>query len=207
MGQPAGARRLTFATGNPHKVAEVAEILDGWVVEARDPDVEETGDTFEANAVLKAAAVAAAAGGVAVGEDSGIEIDALDGRPGIHSARWTAEEDWIPRVLRELDGVPAEARTGRYVAAVAVVWPGGRFETVRGTVEGTIGDVPRGEGGFGYDPLFVPDEGDGRTFAEMAAAEKHALSHRGRAFRQVRTLLDGGSVDEGDGSGSDEVDA
>ena len=152
--------------------------------------MEETGTTFEANALLKARAVAAACGTLAIADDSGIEIDALDGRPGIHSARWTEEQDWIPRVLRELDDVAEEGRSGRYVAAAAAVWPDGAEVVVRGTVEGRIATRPRGTGGFGYDPIFVPDEGDGRTFAEMTAAEKHALSHRGRAFRALAARLD-----------------
>lgn len=177
---------ILFATGNAHKVTEVADILGpGWAIEAQDPDVEETGTTFEENAFIKARALVAARGVVAMADDSGIEIDALDGRPGIHSARWTEESDWIPRVLRELDGVGGAARSGRYVAAAAVVWPDGREQVVRGTVEGRIADAPRGTNGFGYDPIFVPDEGDGRTFGEMSDAEKHAMSHRGRAFRDL----------------------
>lgn len=183
-------RKVVFATGNQHKVAEVAEILGpGWRVDALDPDVDETGTTFEENALLKARAVVARTGSLAISDDSGIEIDALDGRPGIHSARWTEELDWIPRVLRELDEVPDRPRAGRYVAAAAAVWPDGREEVVRGTVEGVVAAEPRGEGGFGYDPIFVPDEGDGRTFAEMSNDEKHAMSHRGRAFRELARLL------------------
>ncbi len=183
-------RPILFATGNPHKVEEVAEILDvAWRVDAQDPDVEETGTTFEENSLIKARALVEARGVVAIADDSGIEIDALDGRPGIHSARWTEESDWIPRVLRELDGVEGAGRSGRYVAAAAVVWPDGREHVVRGTVEGRIADGPRGTNGFGYDPIFVPDEGDGRTFGEFTADEKHAMSHRGRAFRALRDLL------------------
>lgn len=179
-------RSIVFATGNPHKVAEVADLLGaGWTVDALDPDVAETGTTFEENALLKAHAVVERTGIVAVAEDSGIEIDALDGRPGIHSARWTEESDWIPRVLRELAGVSGADRSGRYVAAAAVAWPDGGARVVRGTVEGRIAEEPRGSGGFGYDPIFVPDEGDGRTFAEMSAEEKHGMSHRGRAVRAL----------------------
>jgi XTP/dITP diphosphohydrolase len=181
--------RLVLATGNAHKVVEIAEILTGWTVDARDPDVEETGTTFEENALLKARAVAAATGEVAIADDSGIEIDALGGAPGIHSARWTAESDWIPRVLRELTDVPEGKRGCRYVCAAAAVWPDGREIVVRGTVEGQIAPVPRGAGGFGYDPIVVPDEADGRTFAEMTDAEKHTLSHRGRAFRALAPHL------------------
>ena len=183
-------RTILFATGNPHKVEEVAEILGAaWRVEAQDPDVEETGTTFEENSLIKARALVERRGVVAIADDSGIEIDALDGRPGIHSARWTEESDWIPRVLRELDGVEDAGRSGRYVAAAAVVWPDGREHVVRGTVEGRIADGPRGDNGFGYDPIFVPDEGDGRTFGEFTADEKHAMSHRGRAFRSLRDTL------------------
>ncbi len=184
--------RVLLATGNAHKVAEIQQILgDAWHVEAQDPDVEETGDTFEENALIKARALAAATGELAVADDSGIEIHALGGAPGVHSARWTHEGDWIPRVLRDLDGLPASGRGCRYVCAAAAAWPpgsgpAGRGEVVvRGTGEGPVPDVPRGDGGFGYDPVMVPVEGDGRTFAEMTDAEKHALSHRGRAFRAL----------------------
>jgi len=184
--------RVLLATGNAHKVAEIQRILgDAWRVEAQDPGVEETGDTFEENALIKARALAAASRGLAVADDSGIEIDALDGAPGVRSARWADEGDWIARVLRELDGVPASGRGCRYVCAAAAAWPpgsgpGGRDEVVvRGTVDGLVPDAPRGTGGFGYDPVMVPVEGDGRTFAEMTDAEKHALSHRGRAFRAL----------------------
>lgn len=184
-----------LATANRHKLAEVEAILPEWEVEARDPAVEETGDTFEANALLKARAVAAQlkeAGDtapLAIADDSGIEIDALEGAPGIHSARWTEEEDWIPRVLARLAGRPDAERGCRYVCAAAAVWPDGREIVVTGTVEGRIAAEPRGTGGFGYDPIMVPDEGDGRTFAEMSDAEKHALSHRGRAFRALARQL------------------
>jgi XTP/dITP diphosphohydrolase len=125
----------------------------------------------------------------AEGLEAGIEIDHLGGAPGIHSARWTSEEDWIPRVLRDLEGVAPAERGCRYVCAAAVVWPDGQEAVVRGVVEGVIVDAPRGTGGFGYDPLVAPLEGDGRTFAEMTPAEKHAISHRSRAFTQLATLL------------------
>lgn len=185
-----GPRPVVLATGNAHKVDEVADILGpAWVVSAQDPDVEETGTSFEENALLKARAVCARTGELAIADDSGIEIDALDRRPGIHSARWTAEADWIPRVLRELDGVGGSARSARYVAAAAAVWPDGREVVVRGVVEGQVAQAPRGAGGFGYDPIFVPTDGDGRTFAEMSPDEKHALSHRGRAFGSLAAHL------------------
>ena len=182
--------RLWLATGNAHKVTEVEEILGGgYEVVAQDTGVEETGGTFEANALLKARALAAVTGEVAVADDSGIEIDHLEGAPGIQSARWTEEGDWIPRVLRELQGVAPEGRGCRYVCAAAVVWPDGREAVVRGEVEGEIVDAPRGTGGFGYDPIVAPREGDGRTFAEMSTAEKHAISHRARAFTLLTQVL------------------
>jgi XTP/dITP diphosphohydrolase len=193
--------RILLATGNAHKVAEVQAILGpGWKVVAHDPGVPETGDSFEANALIKARALAEATGELALADDSGIEIDALDGAPGIYSARWTEESDWLERVLRELDGVAPADRGCRYVCAAAAVWPvraprlatgvrSGVGETrevvVRGEVEGVVAHSTRGTGGFGYDPLMVPLEGDGRTFAEMPEAEKHELSHRGRAFRAL----------------------
>jgi XTP/dITP diphosphohydrolase len=185
-----GERILVLGTGNQHKVEEIAEILgEGWLVEPHDPEVEETGTTFEENALLKARAVAVATGDLAAADDSGIEIDALGGAPGIHSARWTYESDWVPRVLRELRDVPRGERGCRYVCAAAAVWPDGREVVVQGTVEGVITRVPRGTGGFGYDPIMEPVEGDGRTFAEMTPEEKHALSHRSRAFRALKPML------------------
>jgi XTP/dITP diphosphohydrolase len=197
-------RRVVFATGNAHKVAEVQAILGAaWQVVGHDPQVEETGETFEENALLKARAAAEATGETTIADDSGIEIDALAGAPGVQSARWTGEGDWIPRVLRELAGTRSDERGCRYVCAAAAVWPGvpvpagggladGPHEVVvRGVVEGHVAEAPGGTGGFGYDPLMVPVEGDGRTFAEMSDAEKHALSHRGRAFRELaRHLVD-----------------
>jgi len=187
-----GGRRLLLATGNAHKLAEVQALLgEPWLVVASDPAVEETGSTFEENALLKARAVAASAGEVAIADDSGIEIDALGGAPGVRSARWADEGDWISRVLRELAGVPEAGRGCRYVCAAAAVWPDphAREFVVRGVVEGRVAEAPRGTGGFGYDPIMVPIEGDGRTFAEMSEAEKHALSHRGRAFRRLAPHL------------------
>ena len=178
--------RVLLATGNPHKVEEVQHILGAHVeVVGRDTGVEETGATFEENALLKARALATSSGELAVADDSGIEIDHLGGRPGVHSARWVDEGEWIPTVLRELDGVHDGGRACRYVCAAAAVWPDGREEVVRGTVEGTVPEAPRGTGGFGYDPIVQPTEGDGRTFAEMTPDEKHEISHRARAFRAL----------------------
>jgi XTP/dITP diphosphohydrolase len=182
--------RLLLATGNAHKVPEVQDALgSAYQVEARDTGADETGTSFEENALIKARALAAAAGELAVADDSGVEIDHLGGAPGIHSARWTHQGDWIPRVLRELDGVAPEGRGCRYVCAAAAVWPDGREVVVRGTVEGVVVDAPRGDGGFGYDPLVAPVEGDGRTFGEMTPAEKQAISHRARAFKALAAHL------------------
>jgi XTP/dITP diphosphohydrolase len=182
--------RILLATGNVHKVAEIQDILGpGWEVVPQDPGVDETGETFEENALIKARALAVASGEPAIADDSGIEIDALDGAPGVRSARWTEEGDWIPKVLRSLADVPRAGRGCRYVCAAAAVWPDGREEVVRGEVEGVVPDAPRGEGGFGYDPIMAPVEADGRTFAQMSAEEKHTLSHRGRAFRALRERL------------------
>ena len=182
--------RVLLATGNTHKVEEVQHILgDDVEIVGQDTGADETGTTFEENALIKARALAEETGELAIADDSGIEIDHLGGRPGVHSARWVAEGDWIPTVLRELDGVPLDRRGCRYVCAAAAVWPDGREEVVVGTVEGRIADEPRGTGGFGYDPIVVPNEGDGRTFGEMSPDEKQALSHRTRAFEQLRPLL------------------
>jgi XTP/dITP diphosphohydrolase len=181
--------RVLLATGNAHKVEEIQHVLGPDVeVVGQDTGAEETGSTFEENALIKARALAAA-GELAVADDSGIEIDHLEGRPGIHSARWVEEGEWIPTVLRELEGVARDGRGCRYVCAAAAVWPDGRETVVRGTVEGHIADAPRGSGGFGYDPIVIPVEGDGRTFAEMSPDEKHAISHRARAFRALWALV------------------
>lgn len=185
-------RRLLLATGNAHKVDEVQHILgDTFTVEGHDTGAEETGSTFEENALIKARALRDQTGELAVADDSGIAIDHLGGGPGVQSARWTDEGDWIPRVLRELDGVEPARRGCRYVCAAAAVWPDGREVVVRGEVEGVIVDTPRGDGGFGYDPLMQPLEGDGRTFAEMTPDQKHTISHRARAFRALADKICG----------------
>jgi XTP/dITP diphosphohydrolase len=177
---------VLLATGNAHKVEEVQHILGpGVEVVGQDTGVAETGTTFEENALIKARALAATTGELAVADDSGIEIDHLGGRPGVQSARWVEEGEWIPTVLRELDGVPRAGRGCRYVCAAAAVWADGREDVVRGVVEGVIADAPRGTGGFGYDPIVIPVEQDGRTFAEMTPDEKHEISHRARAFRAL----------------------
>jgi XTP/dITP diphosphohydrolase len=196
--------KLVLATANPDKAAEVRAVLrdaglDLELVARPDdvPEVEETGTTLEDNARLKAVALCEATGLPAVADDTGLEVDALGGAPGVHSARYAGEDvtyaDNVAKLLREVAGVDAPARTARFSTVAIARWPDGREVAAIGEVEGVIATETRGEGGFGYDPVFVPVEGDGRTFAEMSAEEKHRVSHRGRAFR---TLADGLKVVE-----------
>jgi XTP/dITP diphosphohydrolase len=191
--------RLVLATANPDKAEEIRFVLCGAGLDvdllprpAGVPEVDETGETLEENARLKAAALCAATGLPAVADDTGLSVDALFGAPGVYSARFAGEHatyaDNVAKLLRELRDVPGPERTARFTTVALARWPDGREVAAIGDVEGTIGGEARGDGGFGYDPLFVPVEGDGRTFAEMTAAEKHRVSHRGRAFR---TLADG----------------
>ena len=191
--------RLVCASANPDKVAEIALVLDGLVdLEPRPAglgDVVEDAPDLEGNARLKAVAVCAAAGAAAVSDDTGLEVDALDGAPGVISARYAGEdatyEDNVTKLLDELHRVGADTpaqRTARFRTAVMVVWPDGEELLVEGAVEGWIALEPSGDGGFGYDPVFVPNERDGRTFAQMGD-EKHEISHRGRAFRALAAAL------------------
>lgn len=188
--------KLVCASANPDKAAEMELLLPDVELLARPssvPDVVEDADTYIGNARLKAVAIAAAAGAPAVADDSGLEVDALDGAPGVHSARFSGPgatySTNVDRLLRDLDGVPAERRAARFRCVVVVQWPDGREVDAEGVVEGRISSERRGETGFGYDPVFVPDEGDGRTFGEMTPDEKHALSHRGRALRALAKAL------------------
>lgn len=155
---------------------------------------EETGATYDENALIKARAAMRATGATALADDSGIEVDALGGGPGLHSARWGGSElDDAGRnalLLERLRGLPAERRTARYRCVIAVVEPGGRERVVEGTVTGQIMEAPRGTGGFGYDPLFFYPP-FGRTFGEVSAEVKHRVSHRGVAARAARALLTG----------------
>jgi XTP/dITP diphosphohydrolase len=183
--------RLLLATTNRHKIEEFRELLRGVPCEVVEPaqvgldlDVPETGSTFMQNATIKARAWAIAAGIPTIADDSGLEIDALGGEPGLYSARWAGPDVSYPerfkRILARLTGVPQEQRTARYRCALVVAAPDEAvLVATEGTVEGHIAAAPRGTGGFGYDPLFeLPD---GRTFGEMTSAEKHWISHRGRA--------------------------
>jgi len=189
-----------MATRNHNKLVEIAEALgvDGIELVGLDelgdvPDVVEDGATFEANAVKKAREVAAATGLPALADDSGLVVDALDGGPGVFSARFAGPDadDAANRALlrRRLAEVPAAGRGARFVCALALAMPDGRTWTVEGRCEGTLLFAERGSEGFGYDPLFVP-EGEERTFAEMPRAEKAEISHRGRALRAMRPRLE-----------------
>jgi XTP/dITP diphosphohydrolase len=152
----------------------------------------ETGRTFAENAILKAAYAAEATRLPAVADDSGLEVDALEGEPGIRSARYVAEdaadEDRCEKVLGLLRAVPDDSRTARFRCAAAYAEPSGATLLAEGTCEGRIARQPRGSGGFGYDPIFVP-EGETRTMAQLSPDQKHAISHRGRAFRELARLL------------------
>jgi XTP/dITP diphosphohydrolase len=157
------------------------------------PDVEETGSTLEENARIKARALADAFGMLAVADDTGLEVDALQGAPGVYSARYAGEDasydDNVVKLLAELEGVYPTLRTARFATVAIARGPDGHEVVARGEADGLIAAAPRGDGGFGYDPVFVPLEGDGRSFAEMTPEEKHAVSHRGRAFRALATAL------------------
>ena len=190
--------RLVLATANRDKVAEIAVILgDGVELSPRPdsvPDVVEDADTLEGNARLKAVAIVEATGEPAVADDTGLEVDALDGAPGVHSARFAGDgatyADNVAKMLEDLAGHPDPSeRTARFRTVALVRFPDGREVMTEGVVEGTMATEARGDAGFGYDPLFLPAEGDGRTFAEMTPDEKHAVSHRGRAFRALRDAL------------------
>ncbi len=203
-GQP-DRLRLVSATANPHKLAEIEVILESVSLDSstRIPLVEllprptdlgevvEDGDSLEANARLKAAAVCRHTGQSAVADDTGLEVTALGGAPGVRSARYAGDHaddaDNRARLLADMETVADRSACFRTVAVV--VFPDGAEVLAEGVVTGTIASVPKGDQGFGYDSLFVPDGGDGRTFAEMSAAQKNALSHRGRAFRALATRL------------------
>lgn len=190
---------LVIATRNRKKVEEIKRILQGAPVALYTlddfpgcPEVEEDADTFEGNAVKKAAAVARYTGKPAIADDSGLEVYALNGAPGVYSARYagTGADDRknLEKVLTELQGVGEGRRGARFVCCVALAFPDGTVETFQGFVEGRIGMAPKGVSGFGYDPVFYPN-GHDMTFAEMSADEKDALSHRGMALRELRKFI------------------
>jgi len=196
-----GPLQLVLASANPHKAAEIAAVLSAATeVELLPrpdhvPDVVEDGETLLDNARLKARALVDAAGQAAVADDTGLEVDALGGAPGVYSARYAGDDatyaDNVAKLLRELAalGDGGGERRARFKTVALAAFPDGSELWAEGVMEGTIATAPRGENGFGYDPVFVPTGGDGRTFAEMAPAEKDAVSHRGRAFRALAALL------------------
>jgi len=197
--------RIAIATRNDHKLLEIGRICAGWPVtwltihdhHGRWPDVEETGDTYLENALLKARAVSAALKEPAMADDSGIEVDALGGKPGPRSARFAGEDATDQQNLRALiqavAGIPSSGRSARYRCVAALAWPDGREIHAEGVCEGSLVVKTRGGGGFGYDPIFVPVGWD-ETIAEMSADQKDRISHRGRAFRALREALDGPSA-------------
>jgi XTP/dITP diphosphohydrolase len=199
-GVPGFPGELAIASRNPGKIREIRAICEGWPVRwvtAEDdprewPVVDETGNSYVENAALKARAVAAAVGVPALADDSGIEVDALDGEPGIHSARFAGEgasdEENLAKLLEAVRHVPEHRRTARYRCVAMVAWPGEWFAYAEATCEGRIVLPPRGAGGFGYDPAFVPT-GEFRTMAELPPEEKDRISHRGRAFRALERAL------------------
>jgi XTP/dITP diphosphohydrolase len=186
--------RLVLATNNPGKAAEIADVLTGVELLPRPdglPEPVEDADTLLDNARIKAQALAEATGEAAVADDTGLEVVALGGAPGVLTARYagddvTYEDNWR-KLLRELEGVTDRRARWRTIALVR--WPDGREVWAEGTCDGVIAPEAQGEQGFGYDPVFVPAEGDGRTFAELSRDEKNAVSHRGRAFRALGAAL------------------
>jgi XTP/dITP diphosphohydrolase len=191
--------RLVLATGNKGKAAEIELLLGdvpGLELLPRPdevPEPVEDGDTLLDNARIKARALVDATGEAAVADDTGLEVDALDGAPGVHTARYAGEgctyEDNWRKLLRELGDEPD--RRARWRTVALALWPDGREVWAEGTCDGDITREAAGVEGFGYDPVFVPDGGDGRTFAELSREEKNAVSHRGRAFRALGRLLAG----------------
>ncbi len=184
---------FVIATHNAHKIAELSRILEPMgihVVAAEVPDVEETGTTFEENARLKAVSACQTTGLPSVADDSGIEVDALNGAPGIYSARYAGENatdaDRNKKLLEELKDVPMEKRTARFVSAISCVFPQGEEICVTGICEGKVAFQPKGQDGFGYDPIFLVGE---KTYAELSPQEKDAVSHRGKALRMLQQEL------------------
>jgi XTP/dITP diphosphohydrolase len=189
--------RVACASANPHKVAEIVDLMGGVVDLVPRPsdlgEVVEDADTLEGNARLKAVAVCAATGLPALADDTGLEVDALHGAPGVITARFAGvgatDAQNRQKMLMELDGKDATQRTARFRTVALLRFPDGREIVAHGVCEGSVAMHEIGDRGFGYDALFIPADGDGRTFAQMTIEEKHDLSHRGRAFRALAQML------------------
>lgn len=197
-------RELVLATHNRNKVIELVALLGdlGITIRTLDefpdaPDVVEDGDTCEANAVKKARAIAESTGLPAVADDTGLEVDALGGRPGVYAARYAGEdatyEDNCRKLLRELTGVPREQRTARFLTVAAIALPSDGIRVAQGTLEGVIAEEASGTLGFGYDPVFLIPE-LGKTLAQLPADQKNTISHRAKAFAKVREMLSASST-------------
>ena len=189
--------KLVVASKNSGKIKEFRRILQldsqgiELVIDIEIPEVAETGSTFEENALLKAISIAKFTGIPAIADDSGLAIDALDGAPGILSARWSGggDKENIKKVLDEIKDVPDSKRSAKFVAVIALAKPSGENLIIRGELEGSIRRAPVGDNGFGYDPIFEPITGDGRTLAELDPSEKDAISHRSLALAQITPLI------------------
>ena len=185
--------QIILATRNAHKVEEMQQLLPGLELlplPGDAPDPEETGATFLENARIKALSAAQHTGLPALADDSGICIDALGGAPGVSSARWVSEENWIPTVLARLEGKVDAERSARYVCVLSLITPNGTvLAESEGTFEGRIAGEPRGTNGFGYDPIFLVPPSYTQTVGELSAEEKHARSHRGIAARALKQAL------------------
>lgn len=192
-------QRLIFATGNEGKMKEVREILadTGYEILSMkeagiDLEIIEDGTTFEENAIIKAKAVMEASGELTLADDSGLEIDAFDGEPGIYSARYLGEDtSYVEKnqvILDRMKDIPEEKRSARFVCAIAAAFPNGQTRTTRGTMEGIIGYEAKGGNGFGYDPIFYLPE-LGKYSAQLSSEEKNQLSHRGEALRKMKEVL------------------
>jgi XTP/dITP diphosphohydrolase len=197
--------KLVLASANPDKAAEIITILSEAAPDLTIlprpgdlADVEETGETLLDNARLKAHAVATAAGLPAVADDTGLEVEALGGAPGVHTARYAGENATYAQNVAKLLGaiVGVTDRRARFRTVAVVAWPDGTEVVAEGMTDGRISDAPRGDAGFGYDPVFEPIDGGGRTFAELGPAAKHQLSHRGRAFRALAEALRGDPTED-----------
>ena len=192
--------KIIFATGNKDKMSEIREILGDFcdnIISMKEAGVEadivEDGETFEQNALIKARAVWKQTGQLVISDDSGLEVDALGGEPGIYSSRYMGEDTSYriknQNIIERLEGIPDEERTARFVCAAAVIFPDGSEKVVRGVMEGRIGYEEKGSNGFGYDPIFILPEFE-KTTAELPAEVKNSRSHRGKALRAVRAEIE-----------------